>query len=309
MPTLRTAIRSFAALGIIGLVVVVSMLGASATVFPLTSLKADPKLGSAVFQAKCAACHAIDENHPPTYGPSLFEIGKSAGSRRDGMTAEEYIFESITKPDAFRRSGTTGEMSAEIAHGLSRNELISVTAFLCSQGHDPDYRSLVRLVEDWSPPKDRQTRRLKLASLERGRELFFHELKCNICHGVDRMPGDDFLAPDLSKAGLHTRKYLRESIVNPSAHIVKGFEQYSVLHSDGIPYSGRLLPSPKGTTRLIWLDKSSRIVVRQFDDDELEEFSDGKRIQRQKASLMPLFVKRIGPEDIDALLDFLSILR
>lgn len=305
IPILRIAV----ALVVSTAIVVAILLGASATVFPLTTARADLQLGRRVFENKCASCHSVERDHALTFGPSLFEIGKTASSRRKGLSAEDYIFESIVKPNTFRSPGTTGEMSDRIAHGLTRNELLSVSAFLCSQGAKPDYRALVALVSKWSPPAVSEGPSLKLASLERGRELFFNRLNCSTCHTVDNIPGSNVLAPDLSKAGLHTRRHLRRSIEKPDEHIAKGFELWTVLHRDGIAVTGRRLPSPANTVKLVFLDKSAGLVIRVFRHEELEDLGDRRFVKRQNKSAMPNLAGKLNQNDMNALLDFLSTLR
>ena len=56
-----------------------------------------------VAKGTCAACHVIPgiEGAVGAVGPDLSDIGATAGTRIDGYTAEEYLRESITNPNAF----------------------------------------------------------------------------------------------------------------------------------------------------------------------------------------------------------------
>jgi mono/diheme cytochrome c family protein len=61
-------------------------------------------LARSVFSAKgCVACHTIQEI--PTargnIGPNLSDVGRTAGTRKPGMSAKDYITESILTPNAF----------------------------------------------------------------------------------------------------------------------------------------------------------------------------------------------------------------
>jgi mono/diheme cytochrome c family protein len=59
--------------------------------------------GSTLFMAKgCATCHnGPDSAALIPAGPDLVDVATWAGGRRPGMSAEEYVRESITAPGAF----------------------------------------------------------------------------------------------------------------------------------------------------------------------------------------------------------------
>ena len=66
--------------------------------------RAGPGLdGVSVFQAKgCAACHAGPEGTTVTgVGPSLADAPSWAGTRVEGMSADEYVRQSIVSPQSF----------------------------------------------------------------------------------------------------------------------------------------------------------------------------------------------------------------
>jgi mono/diheme cytochrome c family protein len=70
---------------------------------PLVPPEEDPLLaGRIVFNALgCPACHTIEGVSVGPVGPELTNIATVAATRVDGMTAEEYIRESIVDPAAF----------------------------------------------------------------------------------------------------------------------------------------------------------------------------------------------------------------
>ncbi len=92
--------------------------------------------GATLFQAKgCATCH----NGPTSTAsmgefPSLADAASWAGSRRPGMSAEEYLGESIREPWAFRSPefNASGPTTAMPELGLSDAERDAVVAFLLS---------------------------------------------------------------------------------------------------------------------------------------------------------------------------------
>jgi putative heme-binding domain-containing protein len=76
--------------------------------------------------------------------------------------------------------------------------------------------------------------------VEKGRFLFHsnREIRCNACHAVGNL-GGGFVGPDLTEVGKRAnREYLLESLIEPSAKIVKGFEPLVIVTDDGRVFSG-----------------------------------------------------------------------
>lgn len=72
---------------------------------------------------------------------------------------------------------------------------------------------------------------------ELGRELFHKGQKCIVCHRVGDTGGST--GPNLSDVGKRTKRaYLLESIVIPSAKIVKGYETQVIVLADGRVVTG-----------------------------------------------------------------------
>jgi putative heme-binding domain-containing protein len=75
---------------------------------------------------------------------------------------------------------------------------------------------------------------------ERGRVLFHTNLKqrCPACHVADET-GGGFVGPDLTDVGSRAKhQYLLESLVDPSAEIVKGYDTMVILTANGAVVSG-----------------------------------------------------------------------
>jgi mono/diheme cytochrome c family protein len=84
-------------------------------------------LGSA---AGCKTCHSLEPG-VIVIGPSLAGIGGSAGTRLENMTAEDYIKESIMKPDAYLVEGfPSGVMPSSYGSQLSTEEVDSLVSYL-----------------------------------------------------------------------------------------------------------------------------------------------------------------------------------
>ena len=82
--------------------------------------------------AGCTACHTIDTipQARGNVGPNLTQVGSRAGTRKPGMSAEDYLKESVLQPDAFIAPGYTNDMPAGlVSAGPNVDNLI---AFLSS---------------------------------------------------------------------------------------------------------------------------------------------------------------------------------
>ncbi|MGB3702751.1 MAG: c-type cytochrome, partial [Anaerolineales bacterium] len=73
----------------------------------------DPQIGREIFEnqqrSHCVACHTLDGRKEPG-GPSLLGISERADERIPGMTAVEYLEQSILDPSAFIVDGYQNRM-------------------------------------------------------------------------------------------------------------------------------------------------------------------------------------------------------
>ncbi|MCB9110691.1 MAG: cytochrome c [Anaerolineales bacterium] len=103
----------------------------SAAAAPQPTPTPDPIIaqGQAVFNARCATCHALV---PDTIiiGPSLYGVATRAETRVDGLSAEEYIMMSILRPGDYVVDGFNNVMITNFAKELTGEELDSLVAFL-----------------------------------------------------------------------------------------------------------------------------------------------------------------------------------
>lgn len=291
-----------------GLLLGAVSLAESAFFFPITTRTVDVGLGQRVFQRRCASCHSVEEGRN-NYGPCLYNVGDWAASRKPGMAADAYIVESIMKPSAFRAPGVTGEMPEDIAHDLSDKELVSVAAYLCSQGGQVNYSHLLKLLGDRTDNRPTEKISLDVASVERGREIFFSERAlCTRCHSLDPYPGNDLLAPSLLEVGRHQRASLEEKLIHPNKEILADYKAWKVI-AGGVAYEGRRLPSPENEVKLLFQDASGDLIVRTFRKTELTPFDDGEVIHESANSPMPSCELALSEAERKALVDFLCTLR
>ena len=80
----------------------------------------------------CSTCHSIDGT--TGLGPSLQGIATTAETRVPGLSAEEYITQSIMDPNAFVVDGfPAGLMPQNFAETLTTQDISNVVAFLLGQ--------------------------------------------------------------------------------------------------------------------------------------------------------------------------------
>ena len=79
----------------------------------------------------CANCHEPNL-FGQRLGPPLDHIGTGAAARRPGLSAEEYIRQSILDPGAFVVPGYQDSMPRDLGRDLSPTDLDALVAYLLS---------------------------------------------------------------------------------------------------------------------------------------------------------------------------------
>ncbi|MBI2867700.1 MAG: cytochrome c [Chloroflexi bacterium] len=91
----------------------------------------DPARGAQVFNSKgCAACHTTTSAQ--LVGPGLGGIGARADTRKPGMSARDYIVESVSNPNAFVVSGFPPGLMPDLWSGMTVQEREDLVAYLLS---------------------------------------------------------------------------------------------------------------------------------------------------------------------------------
>jgi nitric oxide reductase subunit C len=96
---------------------------------PTPTLDATQQQGQAVFNLRCAQCHALTPN-TVVIGPSLAGIATRASTRAEGYSAEEYIEHSILYPKDYIVPDFTDTMPTNFSRDLTSEELSAVVAYL-----------------------------------------------------------------------------------------------------------------------------------------------------------------------------------
>ncbi len=93
------------------------------------TLDASQQQGQAVFNLRCAQCHALAQD-TIVIGPSIAGVATRAATRIEGYSAEEYIEESILFPKDYVVDGFTDTMPTNFNRELTSEELAWVVAYL-----------------------------------------------------------------------------------------------------------------------------------------------------------------------------------
>jgi len=90
--------------------------------------------GQALFSAVgCVACHALVKD-VRIVGPSLAGVAARAATRKAGYSAQLYLYESITRPNATVVDGfPTGVMPQDFRARLKAQDLADLIAFLLTE--------------------------------------------------------------------------------------------------------------------------------------------------------------------------------
>lgn len=87
-------------------------------------------------QGLCLSCHTVGEHPGGSQGPDLGDIGERAGDRVEGMTAFDYLAQSLRRPGAYIVEGFAPGMVpvTDPPIALDDDEILWVVAYLQSRG-------------------------------------------------------------------------------------------------------------------------------------------------------------------------------
>ncbi len=222
---------------------------------------ADAELGRKYFSGHCAFCHGSE-------GEGGRGVNLTTGQFRHGGS-DRALFKTI-------RSGVKETEMPGI--GLAEKEVWRLVAFV---------RRLGTAGAEEKAPGDPIAGR---AVYQKG--------NCAQCHVVDREGGN--VGPELSEIGLRRAlKFLRESIIDPSAHVAPNYRAATVTTRKGEQIPGVILN-----------EDDYSIQIRDMRDN-LRSFwkSDLKVVKKETASLMPPYKSLLSPKEIENLVAYLSSLR
>ena len=180
------------------------------------------KAGEEILKGKgtCEVCHRIGQKG--TRAPDLAGIGARAAKRKPGMSAKEYIIESLLDPGAYLVEGYPNIMPRvdRPPIGLNRSELWALSAFLESLGGTVDVKldDIPKTAGVQAAGGGAQAAALKLpGDPKAGQAVFMGKGGCIACHKAGSI-GASPVGPDLSQiARIQTPDYIMGKILNPAA--------------------------------------------------------------------------------------------
>ena len=192
----------------------------------------DPANGRELFTSlSCFACHSNTSNDT-IVGPGLRSISERAGSRISGLSATEYVRQSILDPNAFVVEGfPPNTMPQNFRDEVTDAELDDLIAYLFSLADRvdiPEQPTAPEEVEEETAP-EADIVAIGGEAAENGLRLF-NSNGCSGCHSNvsnDRIVGPGLL--DIAERagdrveGLTAEQYIRQSILDPNAFVVEGF--------------------------------------------------------------------------------------
>ncbi|PYM96735.1 MAG: hypothetical protein DME04_00850 [Candidatus Rokuibacteriota bacterium] len=186
------------------------------------------KAGEEIFKTKgtCEICHRIGQKG--TRAPDLAGIGSRAAKTKPGLSAKQYIIESLLQPGAFVVEGYPNIMPQvdKPPIALNRSEVWALTAFLESLGGTVDVKlDDIPKTAGASAAGGGAPAELKLpGDPKAGEAIFSGKGGCIACHKAGKI-GASPVGPDLSQiAKIQTPDYLMRKILDPAgAGTVSGF--------------------------------------------------------------------------------------
>lgn len=111
---------------------------ATATPQPADNQAGDASAGELIFHEgkgsapACVTCHAAEAG-PFALGPVMTGISQRAGSRVEGLSAEEYLQQSILQPGEFLVPGFRPMMPPTYGENLTEQDIADIIAYLMTR--------------------------------------------------------------------------------------------------------------------------------------------------------------------------------
>jgi len=227
---------------------------------PLNS-EADAGLGRKLFLGRCGLCHGRD----------------GEGGRGAALNTGQY-----------RHGDSDRQMFLNIRNGIRNTEMPGT--FLA----DADVWRLVAYVKrlGWARASEE-----KAPGDPQAGRMVYESRGCPACHAIDAQGGDT--GPDLSSVGARSSlRYLRESIVSPSADVSLTYRAVTVTTTAGGKIRGSYLNEDDYSIQLRSMDGDPRSFLK----------SDLEEVRYEKESLMPAYAG-LSAAELENLVAYLSSLK
>src|SRR5215469_2291240 len=235
------------------------------------------KAGASEFRINCALCHGLGARGGGR-GPDLTRAQKKHAHNDADMFQ---IISNGIPGTAMPANGTNGQ-----GVGMTDEEIWQIITYLRSQ-------------EVKAPST-------AIGSVAHGKELFYGDGNCALCHMVDGKGGR--FGPDLTSVGAsRTREAIIDSVRNPSRRLASGlteatkefpqeYESVTVVTADGKTIKGVTLNEDSFTVQI--MDAGEQIHL--LEKDKLRSF------QKSRESAMPKYDPDVlSDKDLDDIVAFL----
>jgi putative heme-binding domain-containing protein len=263
--------------------------------------------GRDLFRAHCGSCHFAKVGFPAHHGPNLHQIGRTGAARKPGMTAPQYILESILDPTAFVAPSSRPGMPRNVGAELPPDKLRNIVGFLASCGAYPDYSEIVRLeIPDRRTGADDSTI-VRREEMELAEKILQDKGGCLNCHSRYHVPESQVFAPGIFNVGLSDRQQLHQSIVDPHREIKAGYHSVSVVLQNGKVVTGRLLARTDAELTICVVDQQNQPTLQRVAVADVEVEDGQPVIEESKISMMPSdFDKVLTEQELTALITLIS---
>jgi len=235
------------------------------------------KAGEYEFRINCALCHGLGA-HGGGRGPDLTRAQK----KHTHNDAEMFQVISNGIPGTVMpANGTNGQ-----GVGMTDEEIWQIITY-------------IRGVEMKAPAKP-------VGNAERGKQLFYGEANCSLCHTVAGKGGR--VGPELTAVGgSRTREAIIDSVRNPSRRLAWGlteatkefpqeYETVTVVTGDGTEIKGVALNEDNFTVQM--MDSSEQVFL--LEKDKLRSF------KKSRESMMPVYSPNLlSDKDLDDIVAYL----
>lgn len=241
---------------------------------------------------QCSTCHKVGGEGSATRCPDHEGVFATAIKRMEetGDTSPmEYLVRSIVEPQAYIVKGY-GKIMPKVFDPpimLSREKILAVLAYLQSLGGEEDIDAVMKFKDmipeggkgeqekPWVPPI--------VADAAAGEKLFFDTngpAGCVKCHTI--MNRGNTVCPNLNGIGaVQKPEYFVESVLQPSAVIVNGYETVLLEDTYGVIYSGIIKRDTEDEIDIAVDEGGAEISIITIPKDEIEQMA------KQEVSMMP----------------------
>ena len=216
--------------------------------------------GEKIFRSHCASCHGLKG------------VGGSGPSLTSGV-----FYHGSTDADLFRNISEGIPGTAMPDQFFSSAQIWQIVAYVRSLSANPVRPKLT-------------------GNLTRGAQLF----QAKGCSGCHLVRGDGGVrGPDLSVIGSQrSADHLRESIIDPGAHVDSAYWVAKIVMKDGVNRTGFILNQDTYAVQLLEFDRGLQLIQRS----EFKDFG------VDRGSIMPSYREKLSDAELQDLVAFLASL-